>query len=70
MAFNLKKNPLTQTTVPCNNLASHLYIIYYFTSTNFTQSLMPRQKVVVATLAEMAFTEYPLKLLVDFIYRV
>ena len=56
--------------VPYNNPASYLYIIYYFTSTNFTQSLMPRQEVVVATLAETAFIEHLPKLLVNFIYRV
>ena len=56
--------------VLCNNLASHLYIIYYFAGTDFAQSLMPRQKVVVATLAETAFTEYPPKSLVDFICKV
>jgi hypothetical protein len=31
---------------------------------------MLRQEVVVATLAETAFIEYPPKLLVNFIYRV
>ena len=70
MAFNLKENPLAQAIVPYNNLASHLCIIYYFTGTNFAQSLVPRQEVVVAALAETAFTEYPPKSLVDFIYRV
>ena len=70
MVFNLKKNPLAQALVPYNDLVSHLYIIYYFTSTNFTQSLIPQQEVVVTALAEMAFMEHPLKSLVDFIYRV
>ena len=70
MAFNLKKKPLAQAIVSCDNLASHLYIIYYFTSINFVQSLMPQQEVVIAALAETAFTEHPLKLLVDFIYKV
>ena len=31
---------------------------------------MPQQEVVIAALAETAFTEHPLKLLVDFIYKV
>jgi len=53
-----------------DNLASHLRIIYYFASTDFAQSLVLRQKVVVATLAKTAFTEYPLKLLVNFIRGV
>jgi len=35
IALNPKKNPLAQVTVPHDNLASHLYIIYYFASTNF-----------------------------------
>ena len=70
IVFNLKENPLAQATVPYNNLASHLHIVYYFTSTNFTQNLMPQQEVVVAALAETAFMEYPPKLLVNFIYRV
>ena len=56
--------------VPYNNLANDLYIIYYFTSTNFIQSLIPQQEVVIATLAKMAFTKYPPKLLVNFIYKV
>ena len=56
--------------VPHNNSASHLRIARYFTSTNFAQSLVPRQKVVVAALAKTAFTEHPPKSLVNFIYRV
>ena len=56
--------------VPYNDLVSHLCIVCYFAGTNFTQSLVPRQKVVVAALAEMAFIEYPPKLLVDFICKV
>ena len=55
MVFNLKKNPLAQALVPYNDLTSYLHIICYLTSINFVQSLMPRQKVVVAALAEMAF---------------
>ena len=70
MVFNLRENPLTQATVPCNNLASHLRIICYFASTDFAQSFVPQQEVVVAALAETAFTEHPSKLLVDFIYKV
>ena len=70
IAFNPKEDPLAQATVPHNNPASHLHIIYYFTSTNFAQSLMPQQKVVVAALAKMAFTEHLPKSLVDFIYKV
>ena len=70
MVFNFRENPLAQATVPCNNLVSHLRIIYYFASTDFAQSLIPRQKVVVAALAKIAFTEHPLKLLIDFIYKV
>ena len=68
--FNPKEDPLTQAIVPHNNLASHLHIIQYFTSTDFAQSLVPRQEVVVAALAEMAFIKYPPKSLVDFIRRV
>jgi hypothetical protein len=70
IVFNLRENPLTQITVPCNNLVSHLRIIYYFTSIDFAQSLMPQQKVIVAALAKMAFTEHPPKLLVNFIYKI
>ena len=70
MAFNPKEDPLAQAMVPYNNLASYLRIARYFTSTNFTQSLMLRQEVVVATLAKTAFIEYPPKSLVNFIYRV
>jgi len=53
-----------------NNLVSHLRIIYYFTSTDFTQSLVLWQEVVVATLAKIVFIEHPSKLLVNFIYKV
>jgi len=56
--------------VPYNNLASYLYIICYFTSTDFMQSLVLWQEVVVATLAKTAFIEHPLKSLVNFIYGV
>ena len=42
MVLNPKKDPLAQVTVTCNNLASHLYIIYYFAGTNFAQSLVPQ----------------------------
>ena len=70
MAFNFRENPLAQATVPCDDLVSHLHIICYFTGTDFVQSLMPWQKVVIAALAEMAFTEHPFELLVDFIYKV
>ena len=70
IAFNLKENPLAQVTVPCNDLVSHLYIICYFTSTDFAQSLILQQKVVVAALAKIVFIKYPPELLVDFIYRV
>ena len=41
MALNPREDPLAQTMVPYNNPVSYLYIIYYFTSTNFAQSLMP-----------------------------
>jgi len=41
MALNPREDPLAQAIVPRNNLASYLYIIYYFASTNFTQSLVP-----------------------------
>ena len=41
-ALDLREDPLAQATVPRNNLASHLYITYYLTSTNFAQSLMPQ----------------------------
>ena len=40
MAFNFKENPLAQAIVPCDDLASHLHIIYYFAGTDFAQSLM------------------------------
>ena len=49
---------------------SHLCIVRYFTGTDFTQSFVPRQEVVVAALAETAFTEHPPESLVDFIRRV
>ena len=65
-----KKNPLAQAMVPCNNPVSHLHIICYFAGTNFAQSLVLWQEVVVTALAETAFTEYPPKSLVDFIYGV
>jgi len=70
MAFNPREDPLAQATVPRDNLTSHLHITHYFASTDFAQSLVLRQEVVVATLAEMAFMEYPPKLLVNFIYGV
>jgi len=70
MAFNPREDPLAQATVPRDDLASHLRIIRYFAGTNFAQSLMPRQKVVVATLAETAFIEHPPKSLVNFIRGV
>ena len=35
MAFNPKEDPLAQVIVPYNDLASHLYITQYFTSTDF-----------------------------------
>jgi hypothetical protein len=60
IALNPREDPLAQATVPRNNPASYLRIIYYFASTNFTQSLVLRQEVVVATLAETAFIEHPL----------
>ena len=68
--LNPKKDPLAQAIVPYNNLVSYLRITHYFTGINFTQSLMPRQKVVVAALAETAFKEQPLESLVDFIREV
>ena len=40
IALNPKKDPLAQAIVPYNNLASHLRIICYFTSTDFAQSLV------------------------------
>ena len=55
IAFNPKEDPLAQVTVPYNNLASYLRITYYFAGTDFAQSLMPQQEVVVAVLAETAF---------------
>ena len=70
IAFNPREDPLAQATVPHNNLASYLRIIHYFASTNFTQSLMLWQEVVVATLAKTAFIKHPPKSLVNFIYRV
>ena len=47
-------DPLAQATVPRNDPASDLRIVRYLASTGFVQSLMPRQVVIVATLAEMA----------------
>ena len=70
IVLNPRENPLAQATIPHNNQASHLYIIQYFTSTNFTQSFVPQQKVIIAALAKIVFTEYSPKLLVNFIYRV
>ena len=70
IAFNPKENPLAQATVPYNNQASHLRITQYFIGTDFAQSLMPQQEVVVAALAETVFTEHPPKSLVNFIRRV
>ena len=55
--LNPKKDPLAQAIIPCNNLVSYLYIAYYLAGTDFTQSLVPQQEVVVATLAETAFKE-------------
>jgi hypothetical protein len=49
---------LAQVTVPCNDFISDLRIVYYFTGTGFTQSLMPQQVVVVATLAETVYKIY------------
>ena len=34
-ALDPREDPLAQAIVPYNNLASYLYIICYFTSTNF-----------------------------------
>ena len=56
--------------VPYNNPASYLHIIYYLTGTNFVQSLILQQEVVVTALAEMAFKEQPLKSLVNLIHKV
>ena len=70
IAFNFREDPLAQIIVPRDDLASHLRIVYYFAGINFTQSLVLRQEAVVAALAETAFTEYPLKSLVNFICRV
>ena len=39
-ALDPREDPLAQAMVPCNNLASHLYIIYYLAGTNFAQSLV------------------------------
>ena len=40
IVLNFREDPLAQVIVPYNNLASHLYIICYFTGTNFIQSLV------------------------------
>ena len=56
--------------VICNNLVSYLYIIYYFASTDFAQSFILWQEVVVTILAKTAFKEQPSKLLVNLIYKV
>ena len=70
MAFNFRENPLAQAIVPRDDQARHLYIARYITGTDFAQSLVPRQEVVVAALAKIAFMEHPLELLVDFIHKV
>ena len=70
IAFDPRENPLAQATVPRDDPASHLRIVRYFAGTDFAQSLVPRQEVVVAALAETAFTEHPPESLVDFIRRV
>ena len=68
--LDFREDPLAQATVPYNNLASHLYIIYYFTGTNFVQSLVLWQEVVVTALAKTAFKEQTPKLLVNLICGV
>ena len=55
--LDFKEDPLAQIIVPCNNLVSYLCIIYYLAGINFIQSLVLRQKVVVAALAKIAFEE-------------
>ena len=57
-------DPLAQATVPYDNPASDLCIVRYLAGTGFAQSLVPQQVVVVATLAETAFTEHTLDSLV------
>ena len=57
IVLDLREDPLAQAIVTYNNLVSHLHITYYLTSTDFAQSLMPQQEVVVAALAETAFKE-------------
>ena len=49
---------------------SYLYIIRYFTSTDFAQSLVPWQEVVVAALAKTVFKEQFFELLVNLIRGV
>ena len=56
--------------VPYDDLASHLRIVCYFVGTDFAQSLVPQQEVVVAVLAETVFIKHPPKSLVNFIRRV
>ena len=70
IVFNPREDPLAQAIVPRDNLVSHLRIIWYFAGTDFAQSLVPQQEVIVAALAETAFTEHPPESLVDFIHRV
>ena len=70
MALDLREDPLAQATVPHDNLASHLYITCYLTSTNFAQSLMPQQEVVITALAKTAFKEQTPKLLVNLIHKI
>ena len=70
MVLDLRENPLAQATVLCNDLVSHLHIACYFTGTDFAQSLVLQQEVVVAALAETVFIEHPPESLVDFICGV
>ena len=57
IVLNPREDPLAQAIVPYDDLVSHLCIIYYLTSTDFAQSLVPQKEVVIAVLAETAFKE-------------
>ena len=70
MVLNSREDSLAQAIVLCNNLASHLHIIYYFAGIDFAQNLMSWQEVIVTVLAETAFIEHLPKLLINFIYGV
>ena len=70
MVLNPREDPLAQMTVLYNNPISYLCIVCYLAGTNFAQSLVLWQKVVIAALAKTAFKEQPPKSLVNLICGV